>query len=117
MTTQPHPHLRVETDGQVRTLTLTNATQHNAQTPSLWLALAEQARSVPDDVRVVVIRGEGKSFSAGIDVAMFSPGGVQGEASVPELVASGRGQVAAQIGEWQQGFTLWSQSPAVVIAQ
>ncbi len=117
MTTQPHPHLHVHTEGPVRTITLDNPDKRNAQTPSLWLALAEQARSVPDDVRVVVIRGAGPSFSAGINTAMFSPAGVPGEESMPALIARGPQAIADRVGEWQQGFTGWATCPAVVIAQ
>ncbi|MDN5790749.1 MAG: enoyl-CoA hydratase/isomerase family protein [Micrococcales bacterium] len=117
MTREPHPHLHVLTEGPVRTITLANPDRRNAQTPSLWLALAEEARSVPDDVRVVVIRGEGPSFSAGIDTAMFSPEGVKGEESIPALITRGPEAVADRIGHWQQGFAGWSTCPAVVIAE
>lgn len=117
MTRRSHPHLHVLTEGPVRTITLANPGRRNAQTPSLWLALAEEARSVPDDVRVVVIRGEGPSFSAGIDTAMFSPEGVTGEESIPALIAKGPAATAERIGDWQQGFTGWSTCPAVVIAE
>jgi enoyl-CoA hydratase/carnithine racemase len=120
MTTEsshPHPHLRVETDGPVRVLTLDRPDKRNAQTPSLWRALAEQARGVPDDVRVVIIRGEGEAFSAGIDTAMFSPAGVEGEEGMAELVAHGTEAVQQAIAGYQEGFSAWAQCPAVVVAQ
>ncbi|EWT01804.1 enoyl-CoA hydratase [Intrasporangium oryzae NRRL B-24470] len=112
-----HPHLTVETDGPVRTLTLANPGRRNAQTPSLWRALAEQAAAVPDDVRVVVIRGEGPSFSAGIDTAMFTPAGVDGEESMVELASGGPESIQAGIERFQAGFTGWQRCHAVVVAQ
>lgn len=117
MTTQPHPHLLVETDGPVRTITLNHAARRNAQTPSLWVALGEQARSVPEDVRVVVIRGEGPAFSAGIDTDMFTPDGVDGEERIGALLGTGAEATAERIGVWQEGFTGWSRIPAIVIAE
>ncbi|WP_323100003.1 enoyl-CoA hydratase/isomerase family protein [Intrasporangium sp. YIM S08009] len=116
-TDRPHPHLRVETAGPVRTLVLDHPDKRNAQTPSLWAALAEQARSVPDDVRVVVLRGEGPAFSAGIDTAMFTPEGVPGEESVFSLAEGGPADIQAGIARYQEGFTAWAQCPAVVVAQ
>jgi enoyl-CoA hydratase/carnithine racemase len=115
-TTTPHPHLRAERDGAVRTLTLTNSARRNAQTPSLWLALAEVARGLDPQVRVVVLRGEGQSFSAGLDRAMLSPGGVQGEPDLLGLAADGPESAAEAIVPFQQGFAAWAEVPAVVVA-
>ncbi len=111
-----HPHLHVETDGPVRTLTLDNPSRRNAQTPSLWSALAVEAEAVPDSVRVVVIRGAGPSFSAGIDTAMFSPAGVPGEESMAALAAEGPERMQEGIAAYQDGFARWAQCPAVVVA-
>ena len=111
-----HPHLHVATDGPVRTLTLDNPTRRNAQTPSLWLALAEEAESVPDAVRVVVVRGAGPSFSAGIDTAMFTPEGIPGEESMAELSTQGPGRMQEGIAAYQEGFSRWARCPAVVVA-
>ena len=61
MSTRLHPHLRAETSGPVHTLTLDNPEALNAQAPSLWLALAQAAREVPDTIRVVVLAAEGGS--------------------------------------------------------
>lgn len=112
-----HPHLNVETDGPVRTITLANPQKRNAQTPSLWAALADEAEAVDDGIRVVVLCGEGQSFSAGIDTAMFTPEGVPGEESMAELVTRGGAAVEAAIARYQQGFSAWARCPAVVIAQ
>jgi enoyl-CoA hydratase/carnithine racemase len=112
-----HPHLLVETDGPVRTITLDNPSRLNAQTPSLWRALGEEARSLPEDVRVVVLRGSGASFSAGIDVALFTPDGLPGEESVIDLARGDAAAIEAGIAAYQEGFVSWASVPAVVIAQ
>ena len=112
-----HPHLRVETDGPVRTITLDHPEKRNAQTPSLWAALADEAHSVPEDVRVVVLRGEGDAFSAGIDTAMFTPDGVPGEESMAQLAVGGPEAIQRAIAAYQEGFAGWGGCPAVVIAE
>jgi len=112
----PHPHLRVERDGPVLTVTLANGARRNAQTPSLWLALAQVARGLDADVRVVVLRGEGPSFSAGLDRAMLAPGGVPGEPDLLALAADGPEAASEAIAPFQEGFTAWAEVPAVVVA-
>jgi enoyl-CoA hydratase/carnithine racemase len=112
-----HPHLKVETDGAVRTITLDNPARLNAQTPSLWRALADEARSLPEEVRVVVLRGAGPSFSAGIDISLFTLVGVPGEESLVDLARGGAEHIAAGIADFQQGFVTWAEVPAVVIAE
>ena len=45
----------------------------DARAPHTWVAPAEAGRSLPRGVRVVV-RGEGRAFSAGLDRARFPAG-------------------------------------------
>jgi enoyl-CoA hydratase/carnithine racemase len=113
---RPHPHLSVERDGAFLTVTLDNPTRRNAQTPSLWLALADLATSLDPDVRVVVLRGEGPSFSAGLDRAMLAPGGVPGETDMIGMAADSAEDAAQTIEAFQRGFSAWAQAPAVVVA-
>ena len=91
--TSPHPHLRVDRDGPVLTVSLSNPQRRNAKTPSLWLALAEVAESVDPEVRVVVLRADGPSFSAGLDLAMLTPtqqtAFIGHRATVADVVAAG----------------------------
>jgi enoyl-CoA hydratase/carnithine racemase len=112
----PHPHLRVTREGPVVTVTLANPARRNAQTPSLWAALAEVAQGLDADVRVVVLNGEGPSFSAGIDLAMFGPGGVPGEVDMVAMAADSAEAAAETIEDFQRGFSVWAQVPAVVVA-
>jgi len=109
-----HPGIRVHHDGPVLTLTLANPESRNAQTPSLWLALAQVGESLPPEVRVVVIRAEGASFSAGLHRQMLAPGGMPGEPDILELaVADGLDDTIAG---FQRGFAIWRSVPAVVVA-
>lgn len=114
--TQPHPHLRVTREGAVLTVTLSSPERRNAQTPSLWLALADVARGLESDVRVVVIRADGPSFSAGLDLRVLSPGGVEGEVSILESAAESAEAMAEVIAPFQQGFAAWADTHAVVVA-
>ncbi len=71
--------LRLDVVGAVATITLARPERRNALTFSTWRTLARIGATLPEDVRVVVVKGEGPSFSAGIDLRMFSPEGVPGE--------------------------------------
>jgi len=113
---RPHPLLRLEQDGPLLTLTLDDPAQRNAQTPSLWAALAEVGESLAPEVRVVIVRAEGPSFSAGLHRGLLTPQGVAGEPSVLEMAASGEKALQRTIAGFQRGFAIWSQVPAVVLA-
>lgn len=114
--TRPHPHLSVRRGGPVLHVTLDNPTRRNAQTPSLWLALADVARSLPQDVRVVVLRGAGPAFSAGLDRAMLTPGGLPGEPDLIGMCVNDPDGAATEIGRYQEAFTLWRQAAPIVVA-
>jgi enoyl-CoA hydratase/carnithine racemase len=109
-----HPALRVSHEGSVLTVTLANPDARNAQTPSLWLALAEVGESVPAEVRVVVIRAEGASFSAGLHRQMLAPGGMPGEPDILGLAVAD--DLDETIAGFQRGFAVWRSVPAVVVA-
>ena len=108
--------LRGEASGPVLTLTLDCPQRRNPQVPSLWSALAEVGEGLDPSVRVVVIRAEGSSFSAGLDRAMLTPQGAPGEPSVLALAAGGKGPLEDAIGQFQRGFAIWAQVPAITIA-
>ncbi|MCW8384043.1 enoyl-CoA hydratase/isomerase family protein [Streptomyces justiciae] len=108
--------VRLTVEDTLATVTLTNPAKLNAQSPALWRTLAEAGRLVPGSVRVVVLRGEGKSFSAGLDRQMFTPEGIEGEPSFIDLARSGDAELDAAIAEFQEGFTWWRRSDIVSIA-
>ncbi|HEY5181635.1 MAG TPA: enoyl-CoA hydratase/isomerase family protein [Dermatophilaceae bacterium] len=113
---QPHPMLRVEQSGPVLTITLDRPERRNAQAPSLWAALAEIGAGLPPTVRVVVIRAAGPSFSAGLDRAMLTPQGAPGEPSVLALAAGAASHLEDAIAQFQRGFAVWAEVPAITIA-
>ena len=82
----------------------------NAQTPAMWRALSDFSRDLPGDVRVVVVRGEGRAFSAGLDLAVA---GASGPGSFAELATLPEQECADRIAEFQAGFT-WLHRPDVI---
>ena len=104
--------LRLDVDGAVATITLDRPEVRNAQTPAMWLALAELGAALPADVRVVVVTGEGETFSAGLDRAMLDPSNA-GEGTVLGLLSLSDEEASARIEEFQRGFT-WLRDPRFV---
>ena len=102
--------LRLDVDDAVATVTLSRPERRNAMTPAVWTGLAAIGSQLPPGVRVVVVRGAGPSFCAGIDLRMFTPEGVPGEDTPPVAADPAfEDHVAA----WQQGFT-WLRDPDIV---
>ncbi|MEU6055166.1 enoyl-CoA hydratase/isomerase family protein [Streptomyces xanthochromogenes] len=108
--------VRLSVDDAVATVTLTNPAKRNAQSPALWRALATAGRSIPGSVRVVVLRGEGKSFSAGLDRQAFTPEGFDGEPSFLDLARGSDEELDGVIAEYQEAFTWWRRNDIVSIA-
>ena len=105
--------LRYDVAGAVATVTLDKPARRNSQTPLMWRTLAEIGEEIPDDVRVVVLRGAGPTFSAGLDRAMLDPEGGDGEETVAGLLALDDAGVSATIDDYQRGFT-WLRDPRFV---
>ena len=103
-------HVLVRVDGPVATISLDRPKVRNAQLRETWEALAHIGSAMPNDVRVVLVCGEGKSFSAGLDRSAFSPGPdslLGGIAGAPEAVAN------ETIAGFQRGFS-WLADPRFV---
>jgi len=92
----------------VVTVTLDRPDRLNAQTPQTWAALREAGRSLPGDIRVVVVRGQGRAFSAGLDRAVFHPDG-----PLADLAALPREQAEETIRCFQEAFG-WLRRPDLV---
>jgi len=108
--------VRVERAGPVLTVTLDRPRARNAQTPATWSALAAIGESLAPDVRIVVLRGEGPSFSAGLDRAMLSPEGIDGMPSLVALAGMDAEAVDRQIADYQRAFTWWSTPEIISVA-
>ncbi|MEV0040799.1 MULTISPECIES: enoyl-CoA hydratase/isomerase family protein [unclassified Streptomyces] len=108
--------VRLTVEDAIATVTLTNPAKRNAQSPALWRALREAGRSLPGSVRVVVLRGEGKSFSAGLDRQAFTPEGFDGEPSFLDLARGSDADLDAAIAEYQDGFVWLRRNDIVSVA-
>lgn len=103
--------LRLSVDGPVATITLDSPGTRNAQTPATWDALRNIGASLGADVRAVVVRGEGGTFSSGLDRRVLEPGATG--SPVLDLLALDDDEMAARIAAWQEGFT-WLRGPDIV---
>ena len=112
MTAADPSRLRTDRDGAVLTVTLDRPDQLNAQTPDTWSALAALGAGLHPDVRVVVVRGAGRAFSAGLDRSLFDPSpGVRG--GLGELGRLPAGEAQERIRGYQAGFR-WLRAPGIV---
>ncbi|WP_020521112.1 enoyl-CoA hydratase/isomerase family protein [Catelliglobosispora koreensis] len=94
---------RVSIDGPVATVTLDRPEVRNAQTPAMWLGLRDFAHSLSGETRVVVLKGAGSSFSAGLDRSTM------GE-SLAQIAGLSPAEAADLIGTYQSGFS-WLRRP------
>ncbi|MEO5651633.1 MAG: enoyl-CoA hydratase/isomerase family protein [Marmoricola sp.] len=105
--------LAVVHDDSILTITLDKPTRRNSQTPRMWHTLEAIGEGLPEEVRVVILRGAGDCFSAGIDTALLTPEGVEGEESVHALMQQDDQSVLDAIDGYQRGFT-WLSDPRLV---
>jgi enoyl-CoA hydratase/carnithine racemase len=139
-TAAPALGVRLDRDGPVATVTLCRPDVLNAQTPQMWTALRDYARELTGDTRIVVVRGEGRAFSAGLDLsvagALASGGGASGGtvtddggtagadvgvgdspaptgASLAELAALPPEAAQQRIAAFQEGFS-WLRRPDLI---
>ena len=60
-----------------------------------------------------MLRGDGRSFSAGLDRAMFTPEGVPGAPGIVALTEMSQSDATARIQAWQRAFD-WVSRPSIV---
>jgi enoyl-CoA hydratase/carnithine racemase len=101
--------LHLDINDAVATVTLSRADKRNAQTPDMWHALAAIGEQLPATTRVVVVRGAGQSFSAGLDRAMLDPA----TGDVARLLQLDDEAISRAIDGYQQGFT-WLRDPRFI---
>jgi len=102
--------VRYDQDGPVATVTLCRPDVLNAQTPAMWAELGNISRKLPGFVRVVIVRGEGRSFSAGLDLSVARG---QGDSSLARLAQLSPEECADRIAGFQAAFT-WLRNPSIV---
>lgn len=100
----------------VFTITLNDPDKRNAQTPHTWDQLFELSQQVPEQARFIVLRGNGKSFSAGLDRAMFTPQGVPGQPSFMEMASQNDAQLDDSIAHYQRFFRVLRDLPQISVA-
>lgn len=69
--------IRLETDGHVASLVLNRPDRLNSFTVQMWAEMRELGQRLvadPGDIRALVVRGEGRAFSSGIDTSVFTGG-------------------------------------------
>jgi enoyl-CoA hydratase/carnithine racemase len=106
----PEAGFRVDLYVDRAIITLNRPDRLNCQSPAMWTELTRVRRTLPATVRVVVLCGEGRAFSAGLDRALFVPDTEGGILNLPRL---SQAEATAQIAEWQQAFD-WSSRPDLV---
>ncbi len=112
--------VRLVHDGALATVVLDRPDRRNAQDPAMWRALAAVgawvATAAPDPVRVVVLRAEGPSFSAGLDRRILAGAASAQGFSLAALAALDDAELDASIAGFQDAFTWWRSVPAVSVA-
>ncbi len=115
--------------GAVGWLRLNRPERLNAMTIEMWEELAKLGESLGDDasLRCLVVMGEGRAFSSGIDVEFLLSGGGgglfseagKGSAAPAESLSSGRAiedKLVTRIGELQDAYTWLADAPYPTIA-
>ena len=116
--------VRYEQVGHIGWLRLNRAEKLNAMTPQMWQALQElgqtlatEAHARENQLRALVVIGEGRAFSTGIDTSAF--GGVvfngHEHEPMPEVVADDDPMVSIIQG-FQEAFTWLEEAPYPTIA-
>jgi enoyl-CoA hydratase/carnithine racemase len=88
-------------------MTLCRPAVLNAQNPEMWDRIRKIGRELPGDVRVAVVRGEGRAFSAGIDLAVAHGG------AFAALAAAADDAALARIEAFQEAFS-WLRRPGLI---
>jgi enoyl-CoA hydratase/carnithine racemase len=109
-----------EIEGHVGWLRLDRPEKLNAQTPRLWEELREFGRGLVGDerVRALVVIGNGRAFSAGIDLGVLmgaeAGGGFAAAASTP--VGPGADPLVDMIRQGQEAFSWLVEAPFPSVA-
>jgi enoyl-CoA hydratase/carnithine racemase len=104
--------LRYDDQGAVVTVTLDRPRTRNSQTPATWAALRAVGASLGPEVRVVVVRGAGDTFSSGLDRGLLDPAGTA-EGSLARLPDLTDQQLLDTVAGYQEGFT-WLRRPDII---
>src|SRR3954449_6413931 len=109
----------VTVENGVADVRLVRADKMNALDEAMFDAIVETGENLKhrDDIRVVVLSGEGRAFCAGLDMGSFADmasGARRGGQRTTEELA--RGRTAAGANRAQQACYVWREVPVPVIA-
>lgn len=112
--------VRTEVARGVAVVSLNRPDKLNAMNPEMFEGLAEAGRRVESDeaVRAVLLRGEGRAFSSGLDLASiggFAQSGAGGDGSEGDR-RGGPARSERQIPRAQESFKVWARMPKPVVA-
>jgi len=102
--------------GHVLTVTLNRPEVLNAMRPSTWTTLAAIGAGIGDDVRAVVIRGAGETFSAGVDRRLLADESVGDDAPLTGLAKLSFEDFDRTVTEYQDGFAWLRDSRFISVA-
>jgi len=111
-----HADLKLAVDGAVATITLNRPEARNAQRPRMWAGIARILDELGPEVRVVVLRGAGGSFSAGLDLGLLDPARPDEEGNFIATLALDDQAIIDQIDIYQQPFALLTDPRFITIA-
>lgn len=109
--------LRFERDGHLGWLKLNRPEKLNAMTPQMWAEMRDLGQHLLDDpegLRCLVVMGEGRAFSAGIDTSTFSGGAALDPG--PEDQRAHEDEIVAGVLRAQEAFTWLEDVPFPTIA-
>lgn len=106
----PEAGFRVDFREGTATIVLNRPDRLNCQAPAMWDELARVRHELPGTMRVVVLRGAGRAFSAGLDRSLFTSAAPDGIRALPTLP---RAEATDRIAAWQEAFD-WSSRPDLV---
>jgi enoyl-CoA hydratase/carnithine racemase len=116
MTTRQMNTLRLEQDGHVGRLVLARPDKLNSFTTEMWdelHRLGDDLLADPGDLRALVVIGEGRAFSSGIDTSVFTGGD---GLVVPDPGARDDNPIVDAIMRTQESFTWLERVPFATIA-
>jgi len=111
--------LRFERDGHIARLVLNRPDKLNSFTIAMWAELRDLGRRLlddPDDLRALIVIGEGRAFSSGIDTSVFAGDGAGQLADDAETREVHDDPTVAGILVTQESFTWLEEAPFVTIA-
>ena len=108
--------LRLERDGHVGRLVLDRPDKLNSFTAEMWdelRTLGQELVADPGDLRALIVTGEGRAFSSGIDTSVFTTGS---GLNVPDAGARDANPLVDMVLRTQESYSWLETAPFATIA-